>query len=260
MNNDFKNEIFDIIIQGGQSNSEGCGIGHVNKPFKPRDEILMMDSEFNITTAHENFYEGQTIGNFSLTFADRYVDDGRLQKGHKLLILRAAVGGTGFCDRRWGLEDDLFLKMMDMIGKALSLNPANRAVAFVWHQGETDTSVPVYDTHYRNLSTLVNRVRQAAGCDDLPFIAGDFVKHWSRENADACKPIISAIRDVCANIGNAAFVETDGLQSNAENTGNDDTIHFCREALYQMGHRYYDAYLTLNNGSGRYPRTLDPSV
>jgi len=239
---DFKKDTFDIIIQGGQSNSEGCGIGPADFPFEPHPDILMMENDFTILTAREKVWGNEAVGNFALSFSERYVKSGRLKNGRKLLILQAAVGGTGFCDRRWGLEDDLFLKLTDMLKTALALNPANSATAFIWHQGETDTENPVRDIHYNNLSKLVEEVRKTAGNNNLPFIAGDFVHDWSDENTESCLPIITAVRDVCSDIGYAAFVETEGLQSNAEKTGNDDKIHFCREALNQMGYRYYDAF------------------
>jgi len=239
---DFSKETFDIIIQGGQSNSEGCGIGPVEAPFEQRSEILMMENDFTVMTAREKVWGNEAVGNFALSFSERYVKSGRLKDGRKVLILLAAVGGTGFCDRRWGLEDDLFIKMIDMIKTALALNPENRAAAFLWHQGETDTGNPIHDIHYKNLFTLVEKVRLESGNKNLPFVAGDFVHDWSDENEESCMQIVSAIKKVCSDIGNAAFVETDGLQSNAQRTGNDDKIHFCREALNQLGHKYYDAF------------------
>jgi len=239
---DFSKDVFDIIIQGGQSNSEGCGIGSVEQPYELQPGILMMENDFSVMTAREKVWGNDAVGNFALSFSEMYVKSGRLKNGRKLLILLAAVGGTGFCDNRWGPEDDLFLRMIEMTKTALTLNPENHAAAFIWHQGETDTEKPDRDIHYSNLFGLVQKVRKAAGRNDLPFIAGDFVHNWRNENMETCLPIITAIRDVCSDIGHAAFVETDGLQSNAEKTGNDDTIHFCREALNQLGHRYFNAF------------------
>jgi len=242
MHHDFHNETFDIIIQGGQSNSEGCGIGPVKQPYQPGPDILMMKNDFTIITACENVWESNTVGNLALTFAERYVNDGRLTDGRKLLILSAAVGGTGFCDNRWGKNDDLFLTMTEMIKTALSLNPANKTTAFLWHQGETDTANPDRDTHYNNLTYLVQSVRKTAKNETLPFIAGDFVQQWKQKNIEACTPIITAIKDVCTDIGYSAFVETDGLTSNDNILGNGDDIHFSREALYALGYRYFDAF------------------
>ena len=246
MLHDFRKDVFDIIIQGGQSNSEGCGIGPLEHPFQPNTEIYMMENDFTIMTAREKVWGNDAVGNYAFSFAEKYVINGNLKPDRKLLILLAAVGGTSFHARRWGLEDDLFLIMINMLETALNLNPENRPVALLWHQGESDTQNPVYDTHYKNLSNLVNKVRSVAGRDDLPFVAGNFVPQWYNENIDICIPIVKAIRDVCADIGYAAFVESDGLQSNNEKVGNDDKIHFSREALYFLGHRYYNAFKELS--------------
>ena len=239
---DFSKDPLDIIIQGGQSNSEGCGLGPVEHPYEQRPKIMMMENDLTIMTAREKVWGNDAVGNFVFSFADKYAKDGRLKFGRKLLILLAAVGGTGFYDRRWGMKDDLYLKMIEMTKTAMALNPDNRVVAFLWHQGETDTGNPIRDLHYENLLTLVKSVREITGKEKLPFIAGNFVPQWYNDNTEVCIPIISAIKDVCEDIGHAAFVETDGLTSNSEVTGNDDMIHFSREALYKLGDRYYEAF------------------
>jgi len=109
MLHDFSKDMFDIIIQGGQSNAEGCGIGPVDKPFESRHEILMMENDFTIMTAREKVWGNDAVGNFAFSFTDRYINDGRLKNGRKLLILLAAVGGTSFHAKRWGLQETLCL-------------------------------------------------------------------------------------------------------------------------------------------------------
>ena len=47
--------------------------------------------------------------------------------------------------------------------------------------------------------------------------------------------------------GNAGFVETSDLLSNNQKTQNNDDIHFCRESLHILGHRYYDAFEKIHN-------------
>jgi hypothetical protein len=242
---DFSEKAFDIVILAGQSNAESSGFGDVENPYEPNERIWFLNGDFTISTAAEMATRNEIRGNFALPFARRYLDSGLLEAGRELLILRCAVGGTGFLDNRWKPTDDLFLRMMEMIHTALELNPANRLVAFLWHQGETDACHnATRDGHYANLSGLVQSVRDTFSVPDLPFVAGDFVHHWRDENAAVCAPVLQAIRDVCADIGHAAFVETDGLKSNWQELGDirQDPIHFSRRSTYELGKRYYTAF------------------
>ncbi len=150
----------------------------------------------------------------------RYREKGMLADNRKLLILRTAVGGSGFLDNHWKIGDDFYTRMLDMTGTALSLHPENCLVGFLWHQRETDAVLQAsYETHYGNLMCLVQAVRKEFAVPILPFIAGDFVYQWKGENADICRPVIDAIRAVCRDCGNAGFVETDGLLSNLQEMG-----------------------------------------
>lgn len=240
---DFSKEVFDIVIQAGQSNSEGCGLGEATEPFISRSDILYLNNDFIICVAQESVSGNQIVGNFSLSFCTKYIESGRLQSGRKLLIIRAAIGGTGFLDGHWGLTDDLYLRMIEMIKTALELNPKNKLVAFLWHQGETDAILNANkQVHYNNLSTMINSVRSIFNCANLPLICGDFVSQWKNENIEICVPVIEAIKDVCINIGHAKFVETDELLSNDQKNNNQDTIHFCRDAINQLGIKYFNAY------------------
>lgn len=239
---------FDIVIQAGQSNAEGCGLGPTDEPYAPSDRVWYLNGDFTVTRAEESVQGNYVRTNFSLPFVRDYCADGRLAEGRNLLILRTAVGGTGFRDNHWKPEDDLFLRMMEMIRTALALNPANRLVAFLWHQGETDAILGAgYEEHYRNLSTLLRLVREEFAVPDLPFIAGDFVAHWKNANAAICEPVVDAIRAVCRDCGNGAFVETSDLCSNSQEKWEphidwEDPIHFSRKATYELGKRYYQAY------------------
>ena len=242
---DFTKEPFDILIQAGQSNAEGSGLGPVNHPYQVNDQVFYLNSDLTITQACERVLGNHIQSNFALSFSRQYLQDGRLEEGRKLLILRCAVGGTGFLDNRWGMTDDLYLQMMEMIHTALCLNPENRLVAFLWHQGETDAIFQAsHDLHYKNLSTLLTSVRDTFNAKTLPFIAGDFVQHWKNDNIAICTPVVAAIRDVCADLPFCGFVETDGLLSNTQEPywkpeEIDDSIHFSRQALYALGMRYY---------------------
>ena len=245
---DFTKETFDIIIQAGQSNAEGCGLGPVEFPYEPTDWVFYLNSDLTITQACERVVGNHIQSNFSLSFARKYLQNGHLPAGRKLLILRCAVGGTGFLDNRWGMTDDLYLQMMDMIRTALGMNQRNRLVAFLWHQGETDAILQASrDQHYYHLKQLLTSVRDSFGAANLPFVAGDFVPHWKQENIFICMPVVDAIRAVCRDCSDCGFVETHGLLSNTQEQywkpeEIDDSIHFSRRALYALGERYYDRF------------------
>lgn len=51
----------------------------------------------------------EAVGDFSLSFAKKYVESGMLKEGRKLLIVRTAVGGTGF-KRGIGEKEIFFFK------------------------------------------------------------------------------------------------------------------------------------------------------
>jgi len=248
---DFTKDKFDIIIQAGQSNSDGRGLGFVDHPYTVNKLVWYLTPDYIIEPARETVQKNRILTNYSLAFAQKYLESGRLEEGRKLLILRTAVGGTGFLDNHWKLTDDLYLRMIEMIRTALALNPENHLVALLWHQGETDACHDAsYDVHYEHLMTLVTSVRNMFHVPALPFVAGDFVQQWIAANEVICEPVVRAIRSVCRDAGHAAFVETDGLYSNAQDEtnprfGSDDTVHFCRSSLYELGYRYFDAFANL---------------
>jgi hypothetical protein len=247
---DFSKETFDILIQAGQSNSEGYGFGNVCGPYQPDERVWYFNGDGTFQVAQEKVANNGVQSNFSLTFARKYIESGMLAEGRKLLILRTAVGGTGFSDNHWKSTDDLYLRMMDMIRESLALNPENRLKALLWHQGETDAcNKMTYDYYRGHLSALVESVRGTFGVPELPFIAGDFVQDWENDNKEICAPIIAALREVCKSPF-SAFVETDGLDSNRQDgyphpLGWTDSIHFCRRAIYALGERYFAAYAAI---------------
>lgn len=242
---DFTKETFDIIVQGGQSNAEGYGVGLVDDPYDPDPNVFYLNSDLIVVPATEKVRGNEIQSNFSLSFAREYIKNGKLAEGRKILIVRAAIAGTGFLDKRWGMEDDLYLHMIKMIEVALKLNRDNRLIALLWHQGETDALYnATFEQHYNNLMNLLMSVRKQFSKEDLPFIAGDFVQQWKNENIEICTPVVEAIRKVCQDCRCGAFVESDGLLSNyQEHSSTWDHIHFSRKAIYELGKRYFEKFL-----------------
>ena len=253
---------YDIVIQAGQSNAEGVGVGKIEDAYAPNDKVYYLTSKKKVEHTPERvvieFYDEPfclelakeiksgdlIVSDFSLYFSRKYIESGFLKEGRKLLIVRAGIGGTGFKKGNWGVNSMLHNKMLEMTDYALSLHKGNKVVAFLWHQGEHDAferNEP--NTFERKLSEMVFGVRERYG--NIPFIAGDFVREWKQKNIELCTPIVEKIRRVTETVKNAGFVETEDLLSNNEKIGNGDDIHFCRESLVFLGERYCKLYCNL---------------
>lgn len=256
-------EKFDIIIQGGQSNAEGSGIGSVEAEYQPLGNVFYLNAQkkvetiedkivvtydnvpFEISVAEERCIQGEKYGDFALTFSKEYIKKGLLQNGRKLLIIRAAVGGTGFKKEHWGVGKQLYEKLLRMTDFALSLNPENKIVAFLWHQGEHDAfEGNTAENYHRQLKEMILDTR--ARYRNMPFIAGNFCNEWRDKNITICEPILKTIKQIILEIGNAGFVETSNLPSNNQAVGNGDDIHFCRQSLYELGKRYFKEFYKLH--------------
>lgn len=255
MLHDFSKDAFDIFIQAGQSNSVGGGKGLTPYRFLEdwgeQKEIWYLNPDFTISTAGERVWGNQPIGDFSLSFARKYIQSGLLKPGRKILIVRGGEGGTGFSDGRWNPGDDLRVRLRDLVLTAKNLNDENRLMCFLWHQGETDAMAEADgETHYNNLLRLVEEVRALAEDQQLPFVTAGFVPEWEAENLGSTKEVAQAIRRVCDSAGCARFVEAQGLRSNFQAGADDcDHIHFCRDSLYELGERMFQAYTELSGGA-----------
>lgn len=259
---------YDIILLGGQSNASGTGVGSVTDEYVPSDDILLMAGDgtpsfekvgenyclclneqgiYPIRIAEEATGAAGKIGNFALIFAKRYAKT-YLKAGRKVLIINAAIGGTGFARPEWGVGNMLHTRMRNMLDKGLSTHPQNRVVAFLWHQGEHDAFENAdwdpdrrYRVHKENLTATLEDFYTAIGDSSVPFIAAGFCNEWYLQNAVSCDAVLAAIRECCEAF-DGAFVETADLLSNNQTVGNNDPIHFSRESLHILGKRYFDAY------------------
>ncbi len=247
---DFTKIEFDIIIAAGQSNCEGSGIGDVEVPYEPKENVWYLNRNSTISTAGEKINGNFLLGAFPLIFADEYIKGGYLKSGRHILIVDSAVGGTGFVkghhEHTWSKGGELSQCMFRLTSDALALNPNNKVVAFLWHQGENSVSFNTTpDEHFNYMHELLSDVTaQIKG--NYPIVLGDFVQAWKQEIGKRADEIANANRKA-AKAFNGFFVETKGLLSNAEIVPQghikcEDTIHFSREALYSLGKRYFEEF------------------
>ena len=248
----YGNEKFDIILLAGQSNAEGSGVGACEWELEKDDDILRMNGskkyenswiiefpvEISIEVPHSHERD-----DLSLSFAHEYKKAGLLSEGRRILIVHTALGGTGFAPEHWRIGDRGCKRMLYMLDCALNMNPENRLVALLWHQGESDVLSGNVGVEYnKQLTDLFSAVTKRANGEFLPIITGDFVHNWIPKHHTECALIKEQIIDVTERFG-GAFVETDGLPSNHEaGSRHEDAIHFSRNSLHILGKRYFEAF------------------
>lgn len=272
------NYAFDIIVVAGQSNAEGNGVKKDKKEIISEKVYQIADKNFIGTKvledgrviidmiypteivfekAHERKDStGKQFADFSETFAQSYIKGGNLKEGRKILIIKAAVGGTGFARHEWGVGSVLFERLKLMVDYGLNLNKENRIVALLWHQGEHDSFENAnlsaderYNFYRENFGKQMLVFREKYG-KDIPVIAGEMANSWAElpENKVKCAAVEKATKDVCREIGKAAVVSSEGLLSNDDAFKNGDNLHFCAESLYELGKRYYSVYKNIITG------------
>lgn len=270
----YKGAAFDVIVLAGQSNALGCGVGSVENAYVPTSDVLYLKdtvavkfendsdgkvtlkvkrpTDFVISEAEEaDTGDGRKAGNLSLSFARRYVREGKLEQGRRLLIVFGPEGGTGFARNEWGVNGSLYIRLCDMLDELQQLTSDIRLKAFLWHQGECDafeipqlTPKERYEKYLKDLSGQMDDFVKRYSCKNLPFVCGGFVEEWTRANEKPCGAVLQALQDFCTKIG-GKFVNTSGMDSNDQDSGNGDHLHFCRRELYNLGEKYYEAYLSL---------------
>lgn len=263
-------EKLDIIVLAGQSNAEGYGLGPCDEPYIPSTDILSMRDVDNqgyvvnektygtlaitlprhyiIGLTEERCSTSSKIGCFAPYFARKYAAE-CLAPDRKVLIIHSAVGATGFAKKNWGLEDVLYKRMVRMIDLALAMNPENRIVAFLWHQGEHEavfrpqlTPEERESTHISDMTALISDVRARYG--EVPFVTAGFTDKWC-ESCENHKYVLSALKKVVAAFPRATIVDSTGLPTNAEALNATDVYHFSRNSLRILGERYFDGYLSI---------------
>ena len=250
---DFGKEKFDIILLAGQSNAEGSGYGPTKEEYLPDGTVYHMfgsktlvDKEWVLEFPIEisiKETDSTKKDDLAVAFAHEYKNSGLLADGRKLLIIDTGLGATAFLNGYWKPEDPGYKRMKYMLDCALDMNPENRVVAALWHQGETDAvNHATFEGHYGNLMRLFGDIRAQAKDSKLPIIAADFCYQWKSTHEEVCAPVIKAIRDALSAVG-GEFVETFDLPSNHQDgTREGDNIHFSRNAVHILGRRYFEAY------------------
>ena len=147
MKEDFSKIAFDIIVVAGQSNAEGNGVSYGNKPdiipgayeiidknkygmkLKADGSYDDLDFVYPVETIIRELQERDINGiynsDLSISFVKKYQKSRYFSPDRKILVIKTGYGGSGFAFDQHGVGNPLYLRMLDMINKGLSLNENN---------------------------------------------------------------------------------------------------------------------------------------
>jgi hypothetical protein len=241
---------FAVFLLMGQSNMAGFGGIHPADPFQPGDfspvpGVLVVGGQCTAKSrrprgwmrwrpaAHPLHLNQRSAGfGLGLPFAQRLREE---MPGLTVGLIPCAWGGAGI--DALGPDTPLY----DNAVKRARIAARRGCLAGVlWHQGETDAleETPARK-HAGKLSTLIAQLRRDLGDTELPFLIGDLAEFGDEKRSPEAVArrarVRSGLRQVAADAGDAAFVESHGL------TGV-DAVHFNRASLIEFGGRFAEAY------------------
>lgn len=151
-------------------------------------------------------------------------------------IIPCADGGTQIS--QWMPGEILFDNAVNCAKLAMRTSDLK---GILWHQGENDCFGEQYAVYEEKFRCVMDGIREALGCPDLPIIIGglgDFLAKVEKypEFAQNYLRINEILRKMGEEYPHCAFVGAEGLGSNP------DHLHFSAESLKELGIRYYRAY------------------
>lgn len=180
----FKEDSYDIFLVCGQSNThQGLGLDPLIDTEDPRVKQFgrFGSNSYKIIPSTEPLEHITPLNDcvgFALTFAKTY-EDKYGKEGRKALIVPCGQGGSAFHTGYWTKGGPLYDDAIARTRYALSLDPKNKLVAILWHQGESDVGWPAYQ---QSLDTMiVNMRKEINGDTNTYFLLGGLVPYWVNE-------------------------------------------------------------------------------
>ena len=199
------------------------------------------------TTQHRS---GSTTGNYvslDFYFARAYAKD---HPDEDVLIVKNAIGGTGFVTNQWNAGDSLDVLADPYLAAALAEVSGEYATiefgGILWHQGEADAATAASAAAYAsNLTALFARHRAVVSSrfsvTQAPVIIGTMVPANIANNSTGYYDDIDAIhRDISNLVANANFADLSGIVGRAGQ-------HFLADGYQTAGELYYDTWLAMQD-------------
>lgn len=267
---------WDIIVMAGQSNAVGVApatravealelalgaddsrifqlsrscYGHTDKDSIPALEPLdFQGCDLNSTWTQQNTRSSV------VAFARRYVANGFLKQGRRVLIIPAAKSGSAIT--AWSTESteanffsDMYLRLNELLK-----NQNNRLVAFHWQQGETDMLRYYDDKHveadadhspeaYKSaLSKIIAKIKNLPSGDRAAILIGEAAKELPY---GGLREHIAKMSELAKETTCASFISSEGLFVANDYVSANDKTHFTGKGQVEMAKRRFETFSKL---------------
>lgn len=221
----------------GQSNMAGRGKLADATPIKTDNIRVLRNGRWQPMFRPVNFDRQFSGVSLAESFAEQYSE----KYGVTVGLIPCADGGTSLL--QWKPGSLLF---DNAVYNATLAQRTSTIAGVLWHQGESDCADDKYPLYRERFEEIMNALRKQLNLYDVPFLVGglgDFLKDRIPQNPNYVNaPKVNEILKTIAEENKmTGFVNAENLK------GNSDNLHFCSEALYEFGHRYFEVFETLRD-------------
>ena len=215
----------------GQSNMAGRGYLNEAIPVDPTNIRVMRNGRWQGMFRPVNHDRPFSGVNLAESFAERYAET----YGVKVGIIPCADGGSALW--QWEKGNILFENAVNHVRLA---QRTSTVAGVLWHQGESDCAPADYQAYEEKFRKFLADFREAADLWNVPFLVGglgDFLP--LREGTKTLMnygKINEALKNTARDLPLTGYVPAEGLGANPDN------LHFSAAALYEFGHRYFEAW------------------
>lgn len=220
---------FHVYLLVGQSNMAGRGIITDEYRGLSQPNILMLDKEGKwVTASHPLHFDKPARAGVGpgLAFGLEMV---KANPSVRIGLIPCAVGGTAIESWQPGAMDRVTRTHPydDAVTRLRIAMKSGVIKGIVWHQGEANSTTEKSAGYLENLGSLIDRLRQTAGDNSLPFVAGELGRY--RDNYQL---INDQLKQLPGKVKNTALASSEGLVHKGDKT------HFDAASATELGKRF----------------------
>ena len=224
-----------LFLLIGQSNMAGrAKVPDEDRQALPRAYKLNRDDAWVPATAPFHFDRATAGMSPANEFVKRYLAD---HPNESVGVVPCAVGGSQSATWDAHGEGKVGANFRRALARAKVAKRKGRFAAILWHQGESDAGASVEELkryYPKRFAAMIAAFRQEIG--DVPVVAGEIGRFLPAEAAKV-NPVLNGLPHV---VPNCRCVTSKDLK-------NQDKWHFDLPSTKELGRRYYEAFLDLQD-------------